>query len=58
MAGGWSKDTFKAGPQNRGNYLGEGATVWDGEITRMAEALEKGPRDCRILILADSKAAI
>ena len=58
VAGGWAKDTFEGGPWDGGKYLGEGATVWDGEITGMAEALGKGPRDRGVLILADSKAAI
>ena len=53
VAGGWSKDSFEAGPQSGGKYLGEGATVWDGEVARMAEVLEKGPRDRGVLILAD-----
>ena len=57
-AGGWSKDTFEAGPRDGGKYLGEGETVWDGEVAGMAEALEKGPRDRGVLILADSVAAI
>ena len=57
VAGGWAKDTFEGGPRDGGKYLGEGATG-DGEITGMAEALGKGPRDRRVLILADSKAAI
>ena len=57
-AGGWSKDTFEAGLRDGGKYLGEGATVWGGEVVGMAEALEKGPRDRGVLILADSMAAI
>ena len=43
-AGGWAKDTFQAGPRDGGRYLGEGATVWNGEVAGMAEALEHGPR--------------
>ena len=40
-AGGWSKeDIFEAGLRDGGKYLGEGATVWDGEVVGMAEALE------------------
>ena len=58
VAGGWAKDTFEGGPRDGGKYLGEGTTVWDGEITGMAEALGKGPKDRRVLILADSKVAI
>ena len=46
VAGGWSKDSFEAG-----KYPGEGATVWDGEVAGMAEALERGPRDRGVLIL-------
>ena len=34
------------------------ATVWDGEIAGMAGAVEKFERGERILLLADSKAAI
>ena len=52
------KDTFQAGPQDGGMYLGEGATVWGGELAGIAEALERGPRGRGILILADSMAAI
>ena len=40
VARGWAKDTFQAGPRDGGRYLGEGATVWDGEVAGMAEALE------------------
>ena len=58
VAGDWAKDTLQAGPRNGGRYLGEGATVWDGEIAGMAEALERGPRGRGMLILADSMAAI
>ena len=58
VAGGWAKDTFQAGPRDGGRYLGEGATVWDGEVAGMAEALERGPRGRGMLILADSMAAI
>ena len=44
VAGGWSADSaFQAGPRDGGKYLGEGATVWDGEVAGMAEALECGP---------------
>ena len=43
VAGGWAKDPFQAGPQDGGRYLGMGATVWDGEVAGMAEALERGP---------------
>ena len=32
MAGGWSKHSFETGPRSGGKYLGEGATVWDGEV--------------------------
>ena len=32
VAGGWAKDTFQAGPQDGGRYLGTGATVWDKEV--------------------------
>ena len=58
VAGGWAKDIFQAGPCDRGRYLGEGATVWDGEVVGMAEALERGPQGRGMLILADSMAAI
>ena len=58
VAGGWAKDTFQAGPQGGGRYLGEGAMVWDGEVAGMAEVLEHGPRERGMLILADSMAAI
>ena len=58
VAGGWAKDTFQAGPRDGGRYLGEGATVWDGEVAGMAEALEHGPRGRGTLVLADSMAAI
>ena len=57
-AGGWSKDTFEAGPHDGGKYLGEEATVWDGEVAGTAKALEKGPRNRGVLILADSMAEI
>ena len=30
--------------------------MWDGEVAGMVQALEKGPRDRGVLILADSKA--
>ena len=46
------------GPCDEGKYLGEGATVWDGEVAGMAKALVQGPHDRRVLILADSLAAI
>jgi len=60
VAGGWAKDTFQEGPRDGGRYLGTGATVWDGEVAGMAEALECGPRrpEGGMLILADSMAAI
>ena len=54
----WLEDGQKTHSRQGGKYLGEGATVWDGEVAGMAEALEKGPRGRGILILADSKAAI
>lgn len=38
-----------------GQISGEGATVWDGEVSGMAEALEQGPRDRGILMLAVKK---
>ena len=43
VAGGWAKDTFQAGPRDGERYLEVGATVWDGEVAGMAEALERGP---------------
>ena len=42
----------------KNNYLGKGAMVLGGEVAGMAGALEKGPRDRGVLILADSMAAI
>ena len=42
VAGGWAKDIFQAGPRDGGRYLGMRATVWDGEVAEMAEALEQG----------------
>ena len=38
--------------------VGSLATVWDGEVAGMAEGLRKVRSDNKILILADSKAAI
>ena len=38
--------------------MGETATVWDGEIAGMAGVVEEFERGERILLLADSKAAI
>ena len=58
VARGWAKDTFQAGPRDGRRYLGEGATVWDGEVAGMAEALECGPQGRGMLILADPTAAI
>ena len=34
------------------------ATVWDGEVAGIRGALEHTPMDSRVLILADSRAAI
>lgn len=56
--GGDQKTLSRQGLEVGGNNLGEGTTVWDGEMARMAEALEQRPRDQGILILADSQAAI
>ena len=41
VAGGWAMDIFQAGPRDGGRYLGEGVTVWDKEVVRMSEALER-----------------
>ena len=38
--------------------IGDMATIWDGEIADMAGGLAKVRRETKILILADSKAAI
>ena len=38
--------------------MGETATVWDGEVAGMVEAVERFERGERILLLADSRAAI
>ena len=38
--------------------IGNVATVWDGEVVGMAEGLASVRRGMRVLILADSKAAI
>ena len=40
-----------------GRGLGDAATVWDAEITAIAETLKRS-KDKRLLILKDSKAAI
>src|SRR5258705_7584119 len=40
------------------SHVGVTATVWDGEIMGMAEAVENFEKGERILLLADSKAAI
>ena len=44
---GWSADFVSAfeGPSIGGKYLEEGATVWDGEVAGMAEALLHAPHD-------------
>jgi len=38
--------------------LGKLATVWDGEVSRVREALEDAPSETNVLILSDSQAAI
>ena len=38
--------------------FGDVATVWDGEVAGMAEGLARTQRERKVLILADSKAAI
>ena len=38
--------------------MGVTATVWDGEVTGMAEAVESFERGERILLLTDSRAII
>ena len=38
--------------------IGDVATVWDGEVAGMAEGFARTQRERKVLILADSKAAI
>ena len=58
VGGGWyGKGWMGCSPQGN-SHVGETATVWDGEIAGMAGAVEKFEKGERILLLANSKAAI
>jgi len=55
VGGGWYA---KGGKRLGGVTLGKIATVWDGEVYGVREALEDAPSDSNVLILSDSQAAI
>ena len=58
VGGGWyGKGWMGCSPQGY-SHVGETATVWDGEIAGMAGAVENFEKGERILLLADSRAAI
>ena len=58
VGGGWyGKGWMGCSPQGH-SHVGGTATVWDGEIAGMAGAAEKFERGEKILLLADSRAAI
>ena len=58
VGGGWyGKGWMGSSPQGS-SHVGGTATVWDGESMGMAEAVENFERGEKILLLADSKAAI
>ena len=58
VGGGWyGKGWMGCSPQGN-SHVGVTATVWDGEITGMAEVVESFERGERILLLTDSRAAI
>ena len=58
VGGGWyGKGWMGCIPQGH-SHVGDIATVWDGEIAGMAGAVEGFERGEKILLLADSKAAI
>ena len=58
VGGGWyGKGWMGCSPQGN-SHVGKTATVWDGEVTGMAEAVERFERGGRILLLADSRTAI
>ena len=55
---GWyGKGWMGCSPQGY-SHVGNTATAWDGEIAGMAGAVEKLERGEKILLLADSRAAI
>ena len=58
VRGGWyGKAWMGCSPQGN-SHVGGTATVWDGEVAGMAEAVKTFERGERILLLADSRAAI
>ena len=55
---GWSGKTWGGGSVEGSAWVGDRATVWDGEIRGVLGALRGARQERSILILADSQAAI
>ena len=58
VGAGWFGSTFGGGSISAFDYVGERATVWDGEIRGISGALQCASQEQNILILADSQAAL
>ncbi|KAF8453405.1 hypothetical protein BDZ91DRAFT_853215 [Kalaharituber pfeilii] len=58
VGGGWCWRQVVAGESEGSRWVGTKATVWDGEVSGMRGALEAVDGSAKVLLLADSQAAI
>ena len=58
MGAGWHGSLFGGGVSSGQDYVGERATVWDGEIRGISGALQAATQQPDLLILADSRASL